>query len=361
MKFVSIQNLKPGDILADEILAPDGKTPLLRRGTPLNEATIQSLAKRNFAGAYIESEYTNSIKVEDLIPAKLRNDAINDLKKLDVGGTVNNAKQIVSNILYQLTHREVTLDFIETRSDDNALYQHSIAVAESAVIIARTMGLTDGLDDLATAALLHDIGKLLTDKAIFKRLNIQLPKDYDKYSEEFHPLYGYNISCQFNYLKSTTRNGILLHHINEDGSGYPKLDRAMPKDVYEFAKIIHVADEYDNMRHKNGKNNPTEAYEYLRDNCGTLFNKEIVDTFLKYTPIIPIGTSVVLSNGVNAIVSKHNKDFPTRPSIIITSSGQLAGREVDLTQKELQSLVIIQDDLGNIAENEMPSRGGIRR
>jgi HD-GYP domain-containing protein (c-di-GMP phosphodiesterase class II) len=72
------------------------------------------------------------------------------------------------------------------------------------------------------------------------------------------------------------------HHERYDGKGYP--DRIKGDNINIFAQIVSVADSYDAMtsprayRPSLGKD---VAIQELKNNCGTQFNTQVVQAFLK--------------------------------------------------------------------------------
>lgn len=126
-------------------------------------------------------------------------------------------------------------------------------------------------------------------------------------------------------ISSTIRAGILSHHENEDGSGYP--NGFVGDDIYIYAKIIHVADVFDALTSKRPYKVPyarSEAVEYLMGGCGRFFDRDVVEAFIQSVAIYPSGTEVMLSDGREGIVAA-NKWNPLRPLIRLWD-----GEEIDL-------------------------------
>lgn len=338
MKFTSIDHLKAGYVVSENVYNNDNVV-LIKSGTVLSEYSINKLKSLGFTGLYIETELTKDIHIEDLIPQELKNKAIKDLKSLNVSATVRNAKEIVIKVLES---KDISLDYMDARSSDNNLFQHSIAVAEYSLIIGKSLGYNEELlIELVTTALLHDIGKLCVDKNLMNKINLTQTKQSTQYIQDMHPVYGYSLLSNSYEISSKSKVGILYHHINEDGTGYPSFDR-IPSTIHQFAKIIHVADEYDDKR----RISPEEAREYLMAGCGTLFNQEIVQNFVRYVPIYSLGTTVTLSNGIRGIVIEQNKSYPSRPKIILENKEIL-----DLSHEKTYSVTIKSvDDEPEIAK-----------
>lgn len=120
---------------------------------------------------------------------------------------------------------------------------HSDRVANYAKAIAKACGKNEQeCNEIFYAALLHDIGKIGLPEAILhkgKQLNDEELKIYRRKANIGADILS-NIS-DFPYLK----DGAHYHHERYDGSGYP--DHLKGEEIPEIARIIAVADYYDNM------------------------------------------------------------------------------------------------------------------
>ncbi len=138
---------------------------------------------------------------------------------------------------------------------------HSARVAEYARKIAHACGKSDReCDEIYYSALLHDVGKIgISDDII--------AKDEELTKEEFEilktkSLIGDEIlSCieEYPYLRKAARS------VNEryDGSGYP--DGLKGDEIPEVARIVAVADEYDQMSSSKSYRDPFPQYVVRED------------------------------------------------------------------------------------------------
>lgn len=121
--------------------------------------------------------------------------------------------------------------------------QHAERVSKIAVALGREMRLDyDSLKDLETAALMHDIGKIILDTNLLTKSGDLTEKEYDEVKR--HPECGYQI------LKSVDRYSdladyVLSHHERWDGNGYPR--GISESEIPLISRIIAVADAYDSM------------------------------------------------------------------------------------------------------------------
>lgn len=79
--------------------------------------------------------------------------------------------------------------------------------------------------------------------------------------------------------------------------------------------------------------------EIIRDTSGEIFNKDVVDTFVRKVAIYPLGISVKPSNGEQAIVIGNNignEGFNYKP-IVRTEDG----KKYDLLDENYKYLTII--------------------
>ena len=118
---------------------------------------------------------------------------------------------------------------------------HPLNVAIVSGLIAKKLEYTAVMvEQVVLAALLHDIGKFLINKAGVTPL---LTVHEDEVKE--HTTLGYELIKNKLGLSEDIAKVALEHHENNDGSGYPK---GLSSDyISEIAQIINVANYYDNL------------------------------------------------------------------------------------------------------------------
>lgn len=74
--------------------------------------------------------------------------------------------------------------------------------------------------------------------------------------------------------------GVLNHHENWDGSGYPKGLKG--EEIPKLARIIRVAETFDAMTNSLKVNSigKEEALQIIKEKSGIIFDPEVVDIFL---------------------------------------------------------------------------------
>src|SRR5207244_7146342 len=114
---------------------------------------------------------------------------------------------------------ELMVKAIEAR--DPYTSGHSVRVAEYARTLARELGLSPKeIDQVATAALLHDVGKIYDDFAMLLRKEGRLTPE-ERMVMQTHPVRGGALVRTIGSLRGTVEAAMRPHHENYDGAGSP--------------------------------------------------------------------------------------------------------------------------------------------
>ncbi|MGD0838949.1 MAG: HD domain-containing phosphohydrolase [Polyangia bacterium] len=161
---------------------------------------------------------------------------------------------------------------------------HSDKVTEYALGVCDEIGLSpEEREVIATAALLHDYGKLAVPDAILLkpgRLSRQERELVKIHAEQTERILRH-ISFEGIYRQVPAIAG--AHHEKVDGSGYPRGLRG--EEIPLGARIIAVADVFEAitaMRHYREPMRRDEALALLRREAGKSFEPHLVDAFLRY-------------------------------------------------------------------------------
>ena len=125
---------------------------------------------------------------------------------------------------------------------DGGGYYHSGTVADLAAGIAELVGLADEqVERVRLAGLLHDVGYLDVDDAIFAKDDPPTEAEWDEIAS--HAEHGARIlaRCGFGEIATWVRH----HHERMDGEGYP--DGFAGETIPLESRILHVADAYEAM------------------------------------------------------------------------------------------------------------------
>ncbi len=180
-------------------------------------------------------------------------------------GARSKTVELIINALYAKNHRELL---------------HSQRVGALSATIATCMGYDiDDVNQMKTAGLMHDIGKIGVEDSI---LNKKEPLNEDEWAEiKKHSEIGYRILSSVPEF-SEIANFVLEHQERWDGTGYPRGLKA--HEISQEARIIAVADSFDAMTGERSYGRvftKAEAIQELLRCSGTQFDPDIVNVFIQ--------------------------------------------------------------------------------
>jgi putative nucleotidyltransferase with HDIG domain len=176
---------------------------------------------------------------------------------------------------------EDTLETLGAAIDlrDSETAGHSRRVSRYAVTIFSGMGGSKAdLKNMATGALLHDIGKLATPDSILLKPGALTAEE--RRIMELHVPIGYDLVKRIPFLGEAA-DIVLTHHERCDGSGYPRGLKAA--DIPVSAKVFAIADTVDAMTSDRPYRSalPFEtAREEIRRGSGQQFDSHAASVFL---------------------------------------------------------------------------------
>jgi HD-GYP domain-containing protein (c-di-GMP phosphodiesterase class II) len=161
------------------------------------------------------------------------------LEKFDL----SNSKTIILKDLKELFYRTIKSIASALDSKDPYTHGHSVRVTLYSLILAKELGLNDKeLEEIETAGLLHDIGKIAIPQSI-------LCKPGKLTDDEFRIMKLHPENSERLVISIKKLNGISsclrTHHERWDGRGYP--NGLKGEEIPLSARIIALADTYDAM------------------------------------------------------------------------------------------------------------------
>jgi putative nucleotidyltransferase with HDIG domain len=175
---------------------------------------------------------------------------------------------------------ELMVKAIEAR--DPYTSGHSVRVAEYARSMAREIGLPPKhVDEIATAALLHDVGKIYEEFAPLLRKEGRLTPE-ERMLMQAHPVRSAELVGTIAEFRGRVQLDIRNHHENYDGTGYP--DGLSAEGIPIGARIIMIADTIDAMttdRPYRKALTLQRALEELDKHAGQQFDPRLVELVWK--------------------------------------------------------------------------------
>lgn len=249
------------------------------------------------------------------------------------------ADNIINNILQEERVVEKVYDIKQRNAD---IYEHSISICSLAILTALKMKLpVNSIHDIGVACLLHDIG-LRYQTFDFSDKDLNELSDYEISEYKKHPIYGYSALKNETWLSDVSKDIILMHHERINGSGYPLKTRNISLEC----RIVSICDAFDERICGIGcrRIKVYEAIEYLKFHKDKKFDGKVVDIFLNFTAVYPVGTHVLTSEGEIGVVVEQNRDFQDRPilRIIQDRNGSDVKKEIIKDLVKIQNLFIEQ-------------------
>jgi HD-GYP domain-containing protein (c-di-GMP phosphodiesterase class II) len=167
---------------------------------------------------------------------------------------------------------------IALEAKDRFTQGHSERVSSMSAVVAKRMGLSSTkCEQVRLAGLFHDIGKIGISDSILLSKGSLTDEEYNEI--KMHPIYSVKILEPVDPFGMLLK-GMLYHHENWDGSGYPE---GLSKESIPMpASIIHVVDSFDAMTSERTYRKPmiyTEALAELHRYSGIYYHPGVVDCF----------------------------------------------------------------------------------
>ncbi len=247
---------------------------------------------------------------------------------------LRHAKRLVQPFVDQIMNHEFSVVGLTAIKDhDEYTYAHCVNVSILSVGLGHVLGLSrQALSDLGVAALLHDMGKLTVPGEVLRK-----PAKLD--AEEWkmmrrHPIEGVKMLFRLPGLSPLTIDAMrscLEHHMNYDGSGYPRV--SMPWGQSTLSRIVAMADCFDAMTaHRAYHKRPFTPYEALRYLLGTAhasFDPAVRWALVQTVGLYPPGTVMITGSNVAVLSIAPNPADLVRPQcrVLVHADGRVEPEE----------------------------------
>jgi putative nucleotidyltransferase with HDIG domain len=168
-------------------------------------------------------------------------------------------------------------DIARMARHDYCTFTHSANVASYAVLLARKLGINDEqeLQQLNTAALLHDLGKLEIPEKILQKPGRLTDQEMSVIRQ--HPTRGFQVLRREQSLTKSQLLMVYQHHERIDGSGYPV--GCTGNEIHAWGRLCAVVDVFEALTGKRPYRTaatPEEAIAIMERTSGTHFDKDML-------------------------------------------------------------------------------------
>ena len=215
--------------------------------------------------------------------------------------------------------------------------QHSLRVAMLAMGVGTALGLDeDSLRNLGIGCLVHDVGMLSVDQALYDGRRILPAGDFAEIAK--HPLWAVETLRRHAGLPLSVRMVAYQIHERCNGTGYPRGSTA--DQIHDLAKIAAVADAFMGLvsprPHRPGVIPHHALKRILKDTQRECYDRAVVRALLNTVSLFPIGSFVKLSDGRVGRVIRASQEQYDRPIIEAWDRANLTAEPglIDLRQHE---------------------------
>ncbi len=206
----------------------------------------------------------------------------------------------------------------QLRKKDDYTASHAMNVCSLTLAFGRHLGLPqETLTDIGMGAMLIDIGILKIPEQILNKEGSLTQEEYD--IVKHHVDYGLQIlESAGEDIPPAALDVVYTHHERCDGSGYP---RGLTGDAIPLSgRMVGIVDTYDAMttnRVHQDSAPPTKTLRELYEQRDGLFDKELVESFIQFLGIYPVGTLVECSTGQVGMVIAQNSRKRLLPKLLL--------------------------------------------
>lgn len=346
MRRLSLENVKLGMVIGEDIIN-NFDVMVISSGSIINESIYKLIKKMEILDILIVEKNIEGEKRDVVVENNVQKTYDNTVQSFkNLFNSVKFGKQIVADeltdilapMLEQVNNNNLLAKSLwQIEACDEYTYDHSVTVSMAAALLGKWMGLGENnINDLATAGLLHDIGKCNIPDEILKKPD-RLTEEEFKVMKT-HSTLGYLLLKNGKGFNDSILSGVYQHHEKFDGNGYP--NKLREADIHQFGRIIAVADVYSAMtsnRVYRSKMSPFQVAKLITEYSFGYLDPVAVRIFLSNVSNFYVGTVVKLNNGLIGQIVMSNKAEPYRPLLKVDDEF------VDLSKDHSLEIVAVID------------------
>jgi HD-GYP domain-containing protein (c-di-GMP phosphodiesterase class II) len=296
---VATASLVPAAVLDCELYVqrPGRRYAELYRGAsyPLETADLDRLRADGVDHLYVRSEDAEAYRDylcqhvlhDRSIPQQARMRALREVTRVtfqdaldanDCGQMVGVATAFGDGLAAMVSEQSIAFrELFSTLEHDYYTFTHVCNVSMYCVVLAHRLGICDddALPEVATGALLHDIGKRHIPSHVLNKPGKLTDDEWELVRE--HPASGFRELAGRTDLSWPQLMMVYQHHERLDGSGYPA--GILGDEMHSWARVCAVVDVFDALTCHRPYRRPvpvSEVCDYLNKYAGHWFDAEAV-------------------------------------------------------------------------------------
>ena len=257
-----------------------------------------------------EEEVETAMKVKDNAKEQLTKVYKEVMKGKDV--RMDEVYPLVNDMVESLSRNEsALLSLFRVKHKDEYTFMHSVSVGALLIAFAKSIGITgEELSLYGVGGLMHDIGKMTVPLKILNKPASLNDEEFKKMKN--HVVQSRMILSEIGDIPELVIQIAGEHHEREDGRGYP--DKKHATEISQGGKMTAIVDVFDaissdRVYHKglSPAASIRKIYEWRKNN---FFNEGLVDQFIKFMGIYPVGSLVKLEGSLLGVVIESNQVTP---------------------------------------------------
>jgi HD-GYP domain-containing protein (c-di-GMP phosphodiesterase class II) len=216
-----------------------------------------------------------------------------------------------------LRNPDALLLFSRLREKGDYLHSHALDTAVYMTSFGRFLEFpVDRISLLGYVGLMQDVGKLRVPDEILKKRERLTPAEM--LEARRHVEHSVDILRDTKGVPPAVAELAALHHERRNGSGYPKGLKG--NEIGMIGTIAAIADTFDALtgeRPYASAVSPSTALSMLYKWRGTLFDAALVEQFIRFIGIFPLGSVVEFNSGEVGIVIAQNSEKRLQPRVMV--------------------------------------------
>ena len=360
MRFIKLDELKPGMRLARPIYSKKGVLLYERAQVIRDEQSIQSIKGFGLLGLFIlePAEPVPPFSEEDMAFERFQTmmsfEIAEELQKLRRTKKTERLSYIVTSIIKEYGNETHKINFFQSlRSMEDYIYKHSLNTAILAAIITHGLNVPLAVQNTAvTAAVVHDIGKLdVPQELMYKG---------EHTDEEQLAIHSYE-RAGFDILRDIfVSNPAIPRACVQAESNLRLLEQQAPAlDNMQIAsKVLQVAGIFDKYTAVRLEETPMSELAVFRKmlSLPEYYDTQVVNALLHSVTLLMPGTSVELTNGKKALVLRQNDDL-MRPIVLTFDDNQI----INLSDRQEYRDLEISDIMKTMDNRHVMDKEALKR
>jgi len=232
---------------------------------------------------------------------------------------LHNTRNAIVDLIEDIAEDPKTSQWMRILSEQNVtMGRHAVNTSTLAVGYAAHLGWDARLQaQVGHGAMLHDVGMSKIPQKILEK-----PKALSKVEfglVKLHPGYAATRLAGAN-LDPEVLDIVRHHHERLDGSGYPDgLTGDMLTPHVQLVSICDIYDAYTTDQYYRPRLTSSAAVAGLTRRAGTHFDKSLVEGFIRWIGIYPLGSLVRLNNDATAIIVASDETKRLHPTVLLVT------------------------------------------